>query len=506
MDVRFYNTLSRRVEVFAPLEPPVVTMYNCGPTVYDYAHIGNFRAFLFADVLRRLLELVGYEVRQVMNITDVGHMTEDQLADGGGEDKMKLAMRRVVEAKKSGQLPADAVADPGDPYQVAGFYTRAFLDDAKQLRLKIADEYPKQMPRATQHVNQMAAMIQQLLDNGHAYVASTGEVYFSVESFPDYGALSGNTLDQLRGGAGGRVGRDQMATKRHPGDFLLWKPDQTHLMKWDSPWGAGYPGWHIECSAMARAVLGQDTIDIHTGGEDNIFPHHECERAQSTGATGKPLARFWMHTRFLLVEGQKMSKSLGNFYTVRDVLGGAVTGRDVDPAVLRLELIKAHYRSNMNFTKRGLEDSAHMVSRLRQFAQQLGRKEDATAEAGDPGITLDHPAIRPFVEAMADDLNVSQALAAVFTWLKQASIDDPQAASVLRTYDHVLALGLAEEIGHDPQPADPDLEISDLCREIDAARANKDYDRADRLRKKLVDAGYEVRTTPAGTRADRRLA
>ncbi len=253
MDIRFYNTLTHRIEPFAALNPPHVTMYNCGPTVYDYAHIGNFRAFVFADVLRRFLELTGHRVHQVMNLTDVGHMTEDSLADGGGQDKMQLAMERIKTAKKDGQLPPDAAVDPTDPYQVAQFYTDAFLADARLLGLKIAHEYPAQMPRATQHIDQMQALIAKLIDRGHAYVAADGAVYYSVESFPDYGRLSGNTLDQLRGGAGGRVLAQHQANKRHPADFLLWKPEPTHLMRWDSPWGSGYPGWHVECSAMAMA-------------------------------------------------------------------------------------------------------------------------------------------------------------------------------------------------------------------------------------------------------------
>jgi cysteinyl-tRNA synthetase len=494
MEIRFYNTLTHRVERFEPIDPPNVYMYNCGPTVYDYAHIGNFRAFVFADVLRRFLELTGLRVQQVMNLTDVGHMTEDDLADGGGRDKMALAMERMrLARKKDGRAPERAVADPSDPYQVAAYYIRAFLEDARLLRLKVADEYPSHMPRATEHIPQMQRMIAALLQRGCAYVAADGAVYFDVQSFPGYGALSGNTLDRLRQGAGGRVRDEHQASKRHPADFLLWKPDPAHLMKWDSPWGAGYPGWHIECSAMATSVLGRDTIDIHTGGEDNIFPHHECEIAQSWGATGRPLARFWMHTRFLLVEGQKMSKSKGNFYTLRDLIA-----RGIDPGVVRYELLKAHYRANMNFTFKGLEDSAHAVRRLREKHAELAA--EARGEAAQ--VDLSHPTLGVFAAALADDLNMSGALGEVFKWVGEARGPAAEALAVLRRIDAVLGVVEAAPV---PEPAG-DGRVAELCRAIDAARAVKDFATADRLRRELVDAGYEVRTGASGTAARRRLA
>ena len=483
-------------------------MYNCGPTVYDYAHIGNFRAFVFADVLRRFLEARGYEVRQVMNITDVGHMTDDQLADGGGEDKMALALRRMHEAKKSGAVPDDAVTDPNDPYQIALYFTNAFIDDAKRLQLKIVNDPPQYMPRATGHIEAMQQMIARLLESGHAYRATDGAVYYSVESFPAYGALSGNTLEQLRGGAGGRVQDEHQADKRHLADFLLWKPDSSHLMKWDSPWGTGYPGWHIECSAMARTVLEQDTIDIHTGGEDNIFPHHECEIAQSTGVTNKPLTNLWMHTRFLLVEGQKMSKSKGNFYTVRQVLDGAVTGRPVDPAVLRFELLKAHYRSNLNFTRKGLEDSASAVGRLREAYAAAATETSPTAKnlSTNSGL-LNHPVTNEFFSALADDLNVSAALGIVFSWLRQSERnDDPTVkAAVLRQIDQVLAVLKPKQAPQNGQAKEAN-HVEYLCRQLDAARATKNFTTADALRQRLIDAGYEVLTTKQGTTARRKLA
>ncbi len=496
-DIRFYNTLTHRVEPFEPIEPGRVFMYNCGPTVYDFAHIGNFKTFLFADVLRRFLELAGHDVQQVLNLTDVGHMTEDHLADGGGEEKMDVARQRILDAKKAGDAHFDAIDDPTDPYQIADFYAQAFIEDARRLGMKVVDDDPSHLPRATAHIEHMKAMVQKLIASDHAYVADDGAVYFRVESFPEYGRLSGNTLDQLRGGAGGRVDDQHQAHKRHPADFLLWKPDPTHLMKWDSPWGAGYPGWHIECSAMARAVLGRDVIDIHTGGEDNIFPHHECEIAQSRGATGQPaFARFWMHSRHLLVEGEKMSKSKGNFYTVRDVLEGRVTGRPVDPAVLRYEMTKAKYRSSLNFTKQGLEDSAANVRRLREFAAALDeRLAGAPYETAGP----DHPAAARFIDALADDLNMAGALGVVFEFLNGKHPDPAVSRGVLAAFDRVLGVlpaGAAAE----------DASIEERCKALDAARAAKDYAAADAIRDELIAAGYDVKTTPAGTVASKRLA
>lgn len=511
MDIRFYNTLAHGLEAFKALEPPDVSMYNCGPTVYDYAHIGNFRAFVFADVLRRFLELAGYRVHQVMNLTDVGHMTEDALADGGGQDKMQVAIQRIKAAKKAGKVPDDAVADPNDPYQIAQFFIDAFLADAKRLGLKVADEYPAQMPRATDHIEQMKSLIEKLIERGHAYIAQDGAVYYDVQSFGEYGQLSGNTLDRLRGGAGGRVLGEHQAAKRHGADFLLWKPDASHLMKWESPWGVGYPGWHIECSAMAMAVLGKQTIDIHTGGEDNIFPHHECEIAQSCGATGRPFANYWMHTRFLLVEGEKMSKSKGNFFTVRDVLEGQVTGKTVDPAVLRYELFKSHYRANANFTKKGLEESGQNVQRLRDFAEEVRNR----AGGVEGQVDLSHSVLAEFTEALADDLNMSKALAVVFKWMSQSQESSAEALAVLEQIDSVL--GVLKPVMHETESTNTTClrdgtnlglitQAMKQCEAIDAARVAKDFTTADRLRQELTDAGYEVKTTQAGTVARQKLA
>ncbi|QQE12164.1 cysteine--tRNA ligase [Planctomycetota bacterium] len=500
LPINFYNTLTHSVEPFCTVEPGKVFMYNCGPTVYDYAHIGNFRAFIFGDILRRFLELAGYDVTQVMNITDVGHMTDDDIADGGGEDKMEAAAKRLKESKKSGVADID---NPDDPYAVAEFFTDAFLEDAKKLSVAIAEEHDTNMPHATAFVeNSMIPMIQTLIDNDHAYVADDGAVYFSVESFPEYGKLSGNTLDHIRGGAGGRVEDTHQASKRHPGDFLLWKPDTTHIMKWDSPWGVGYPGWHIECSAMARSVLKRDVIDIHTGGEDNIFPHHECEIAQSCCSTGQAhFAKFWMHTRFLLVEGTKMSKSKGNFYTIRDLID-----QGIDPVVIRYELFKAHYRSNMNFTMQGLKDSASAVQKIRnaaaKFADQSGNQITQ--------VDNNHPIIKRFLECLADDLNVSGALAVVFEFIKNPDEDTStpsEALAVIEKIDHVLCV-LKQKHGYKDVPMSVHVvnESEALCKQLDEARANKDYATADKVRDQLNEMGYDVKTTKEGTIATKRLA
>ncbi len=505
MSIQFYNSLTNQLEPFTPVEPGVVRMYSCGPTVYDFAHIGNFRSFLFGDLLRRSLELTGLDVIHVMNITDVGHMVE------GEADKMTEAANRVKENKKSGRVPEGAIEDPNDPYQIADYYTNAFLDDAKKLGYIIAFEYPDRVPRATAHVEGMIEMTQKLIDRGHAYVSEDGVVYFSVESFPKYGSLSGNTLEQLQSGAGGRVSDENQARKKHPADFMLWKPDDNHIMKWPSPWGVGYPGWHIECSVMARQLLERDVIDIHTGGEDLIFPHHECEIAQSCGATGADsFAKFWIHARFLFVEGEKMSKSKGNFFTARDVFEGKVTdGKPVHPAVLRFELIKSHYRSNMNFTRKGLVDSAQTITRLVDFREELESKTGGKST----DVDLSHPVLAEFAAALADDLNIAGALGVMHPWIRGDHPDPQESLAVWKMMNSVLSIapineGIAgaEAVDLDQGGGGSDEEAQAWATQLDAARTGKDYDLADSLRTKIQDAGYDVQTTKDGTTIKRKLA
>lgn len=451
MNFRLYNTLSKQIEDFRPGDPERITFYTCGPTVYDDAHIGNFRSFLAADLLRRWLESPlctlakgdgsthsgPRRVIHVMNITDVGHMTDDADADGGGQDKMMAAAQRIREAKKAGKLPENASVDPDDPYAVAEFYKTRFLEDARALGLKVAldaQTNPRLMPRATQHIDGMKRVIARLLDEGAAYAA--GEpgrraVYFDVRAYEAYGKLSGNTLDRLRGGAGGRVDESTQQEKRHPADFLLWKEDATHKMKWPSPqhpalagWGPGYPGWHIECTAMAFEVLlgahgegglgiasgnAEAQIDLHSGGEDNIFPHHECEIAQSCAFTHAPsFARHWFHPRFLMVDGAKMSKSKGTFYTPRELIGRVIDGVRIDESAIRLELIKTHYRANADFSLQGLKDSMRRILKWRSMAQNLHFTHEV-----DSHFISDHrlgQARNEVIESLSNDLNISNIL------------------------------------------------------------------------------------------------
>ncbi|MEN0019646.1 MAG: cysteine--tRNA ligase [Planctomycetota bacterium] len=517
-----YNTLERRAEPVNPADPEAVTVYSCGPTVYDDAHIGNFRSFLAADVLRRWLESPlctltddagrahagPRQVTHVMNITDVGHMTDDSSADGGGEDKMELAARRLQESKKAGTAHATADIDPTDPKQIADFYTARFAADARALGLKVAlqaSDDPTLLPRATDAVPGMIAMIGKLIDRGHAYaVGETGAqtVYFDVQSFPDYGSLSGNTLERLKSGAGGRVESSHQAEKKHPADFLLWKTDPTHKMKWDSPWGSGYPGWHIECTAMSLERLaepiGRHDIDIHTGGEDNIFPHHECEHAQSCGLTGhSTFARHWMHARFLQVEGEKMSKSTGNFFTARDLFA-----KGHSPAAVRFELIKTHYRANANFTEQSLTDAAKRLERWRTALR-------ACDDANGPGDRADD-ARAEFAAAMADDLNVAGAIAAVDRLRSRIASGEIEAGSdtaqTLRDFDAVLGVvelgggsGPTEmEVAVFADGVEPDAAIDARLIERRDAKKAKDFAKADAIRDELAGMGLAILDRPGG--------
>ena len=516
MQIKFYNTLRHQLDAFAAADDAAapdrilagrtIRIYSCGPTVYDFAHIGNFRAFVFADVLCRFLELCGATVQQVMNMTDVGHMTEDDRADGGGEDKLAVAVAKMKASKKAGRAPVD---DPGDPFQVADYYARAFLDDARAMRLRVLQRYDaageadreKIMPRPTRHIGEFIKMIQSLLAKGHAYIGADGVVYYDIASFSAYGRLSGNSIDRLSHGAGGRTA--EQAAKRHPADFFLWKPDSHHIMRWPSRWGEGYPGWHIECSAMAMEILGPE-LDIHTGGEDNIFPHHECEIAQSEGCTGRPFARFWMHTRHLMVDGEKMSKSKGNFYTIRDLVG-----RGFDPLAIRFALLSTRYRESMNFSLNALLDAAAAVESLRELAR---RAEQAAGDRAE-STTLSESelsVLRDFVFALADDLNMAGALGRLFAWVAEVgrmkAIPAERAVSVLqllRKVDTVLEVIFAPL---HPLPDSVVEKIEALMAERAAARRNKDFARSDQLRDEIQRLGAQVQDSPAGSSWRRRLA
>ncbi|CAN5819904.1 cysteine--tRNA ligase [soil metagenome] len=534
MPLHLYNSLSKSIQPFTPRDPRHVSFYSCGPTVYDDAHVGNFRSFLAADVLRRWIEsplcalandpeagrglgkhaavgIARRTVTHVMNITDVGHMTDDAEGGENGEDRMAVAGRRLLEAKKSGALPAGVEVDAANPYQIADFYATRFLEDARRLGLKVALEAkqdPTLMPRPTGCIPQMIAMIELLIARGHAYAVGAPQrqvVYFDVQSFPAYGQLSGNTLDKLRSGAGGRIDQGNQSQKKHPADFLLWKADPAHIMKWDSPWGPGYPGWHIECSVMAEQRLaaldkgGDGTIDLHSGGEDNVFPHHECEIAQTCGCTGNPVfARTWFHPRHLFIEGAKMSKSKGNFYTARQLME-----QGIELGALRLELIKTHYRTNANFTMQGLADSQRMLQRWRRVAAAAGATAMTGAELA--AESADAAVLEEFAELMNDDLNVAGALGLINSWTGDLTAPTASDAAALSVMDDVLGVLSLErlarqtmEIGVYLAGTAPSPEVEERLLQRRAAREKKDFKRSDTLRDELAALGYAIKDMAGG--------
>ncbi len=463
--VQLFNTMTRKKEELQTLEPGKVRLYTCGPTVYMYVTIGNLRSFVCEDLLRRYLEYRGYEVAHVMNITDVGHLTEDE---EDGEDKLEVTARKQ---KK-------------DPWQIAEFYASTFFEDIDAIGIKRATWYPK----ATEFIPEMIALVQRLIDNGHAYV-SNDNVYYDISSFPPYGRLSGNPIEELMPGARLAVNPD----KRDPRDFALWVTDPKHIMRWESPWGVGYPYWHVECSAMAMKLLG-DSIDIHCGGEDNIFPHHECEIAQSEGATGQPYVRSWMHIRFLLVDGKKMSKSLGNFYTLRDLLD-----KGYDAGAIRYLLLSTHYRQPLNFTLDGIDAAKEGINRLSDFRLRM-QEGAAGAAPEDPDVAAAIEKGRAgFEAAMDDDLNISPALAALFNMVSDINRLDAGpvgaacALDLLARINEVLnVLPKDEALG--------DAEIERLIEERQQARKDKDFARADAIRDQLKDMGIIIEDTSHGLR------
>lgn len=556
--LRLKNSYTKSVEPFEPIDPGgSVLLYSCGPTVYSFAHIGNFRSFLMADVLRRALERAGYRVRHVMNITDVGHMTVDHLADSEGEDKLAKAARELG----------------WDPYKVARHYEQAFVDDATLLGMKIytgaeADDTSLH-PRATAHVPEMLALIDLLMARGFAYADGAGQIYFEVSKFPQYGDLSGKVLDELEAGARVAVREE----KRDPHDFALWKVDSKHLMQWDphssegwpeDDWrrfrelapkgvsaqiGRGFPGWHIECSAMSQARLG-DRIDLHTGGEDNVFPHHECEIAQSWAASDgaargeafAPFSRYWVHARHLLVDGKKMSKRDGTFFTVRDLIDPRAAGRAevaerlealgfeggrVPASVLRYALVANPYHQPMNFTFDLLGQAKASVERLQSRFDRLRE----VAGPGEPSARvreLVDAAIARFDEGLFDNLNVPNALAAAFELVTALNQLDPLAPGdasyalgaldgidgVLGVLDRRVRAGLlagadlaARAAGTLPSYDDliartaTDAEVVEgLVVLRQAARKARDFARADAIRDELRRRGVLLEDVPQGVR------
>ncbi|MEO5986428.1 MAG: cysteine--tRNA ligase [Candidatus Limnocylindria bacterium] len=461
--VRLHDTLSRRIKPLDPLEAGKVTVYACGSTVYKYAHIGNLRTYLFGDLLHRTLEYLGYQVRYVKNITDVGHMRNDDHDSLAGNDKIELAAE--TEGKK--------------PEEIAEFYTRAWLEDEALLNILPADL----MPKASDHIAEMIEITAQLLDKGLAYEVA-GTVYFDVSAFPTYGRLSGQKVDETH--AGHRV--EVESDKRDPADFALWKragPDR--LMKWPSPWGDGFPGWHIECSAMSLKHLG-DRFDIHTGGIDLKFPHHEDEIAQSEGVLGHPVVSVWMHGEFLTLGDTKMAKSAGNIIRVADL-----PDKGYEPLAFRYLALTAHYRSKLDFTDDAMHAAASGLRRLRRAASGALVEVDLSAK---PMASYR----ARFVEAMADDLATPRALALTHEVASATDLEDSGRVALLRDFDRVLGLSLDRPPGTDaPLPAG----ANELLERRAAARASRDYGAADALRDELAELGVTVRDTPAGQEAIR---
>ena len=452
--LKLYNTLTRQKELFEPLSDPV-GLYSCGPTVYWYAHIGNLRAYLFADVLKRALLLGGFRVNHIMNITDVGHLVGD---GDDGEDKLEVG------AKREGKTAWD----------IARFYTDAFMKDAATLNILPADRYTK----ATDHIEEQIQMVLALEQNGLTYQTKDG-IYFDTSKLESYGELGGQAAEEKEAGA-----RVDMGGKRHATDFALWKfspKGEKRHMEWDSPWGVGFPGWHIECSAMSTKYLGT-SFDIHTGGVDHIAVHHENELAQTRGAYGTLQARIWMHSEFLTVNGGKMSKSLGNLYTVEDLVQ-----KGFDPLAYRYLVLGAHYRSKLNFTWSGLEAARNALHRLRS----IGREWD---EPGDVGCAKHES---DFLAAVNDDLNTPQALALVWKLVEDKELPTKAKSRTLLFFDRMLGLDLGEVIG---KPLEIPAEIQSLIEARDKARAEKDWEASDRLRGELAKHGFEVMDTPEGTR------
>jgi cysteinyl-tRNA synthetase len=459
MPVHFFNTYSRQLEAFTPLDPAgrAVRMYTCGPTVYNHAHIGNFRAYVFEDLLQRHLEARGYDVLRVMNLTDV----DDKTIRGA-----RTANKRL-----------------NDFTQI---YKDAFFTDLDTLRIKRAQHFPA--ATEPQYIERMIAMIGELEAKGIAYQADDKSVYFRLARFPDYGKLAHLNLDELR--PTGRIRNDEYE-KEAVGDFALWKAwdEADGDVKWNSPWGPGRPGWHIECSAMATALLGPE-LDIHCGGVDNIFPHHEAEIAQSECCTGKKFVRYWLHCAHLMVEGQKMSKSLGNFYTLRDLLAKGWTGRE-----LRYALLTVNYRLPLNFTMAGVEGARAALARIDEWATRLGEKSAGTAEPTPLGAHADK-----FSAALDDDLNISGAMGHLFDLIRESNraLDDTtltagQAATLLAAWQRINAvLALERDAAAIPS------EVLALVEQRQQVRAAKDWKKSDELRDAVATLGWIVKDTKEG--------
>jgi cysteinyl-tRNA synthetase len=469
--VHLYNTLTRRKELFQPLNPPHVSIYNCGPTVYKDIHIGNLRTFTMTDWLRRMLEYNGYDVFLVRNITDVGHLHDDTAR--AGEDKLEH------EARTTGRSARE----------IANSYTEQYMHDVAELNI-----LPPQLnPKATDHIPEMLTMTEKLVEQGLAYVKD-GNVYYDVSCFPNYGALSGNTVEQLRTGAGGRVSLETAEDKDAPEDFALWKQGAAdRQMNWDSPWGNGFPGWHIECSAMATKYLGEQ-FDIHTGAVDLIFPHHEDEIAQSQGVSGKQPVKYWMHGEFLDFGNSKMSRSVGNVLLLRDL-----KERGIDPLAFRYLLLTAHYRSKLNFTDESIAGAQNALNNFRadvgaiNLAPTMGAINLAPTELSEAGRQVQEA----FHTAINDDLDLPIALSLARELARNNKIAPTERYRLLLDFDRVFGLRLASI---EPKAAKVVSEeaLALVCQR-DEARAAKRWKESDQLRDQLKALGFEVRDTAKGT-------
>jgi cysteinyl-tRNA synthetase len=461
MSISLYNTLHHCKEEFEPLRPKQVGMYVCGPTVYQFATIGNLRSYIFADTLRRVLEYNGFKVKEVMNITDVGHLVSDE---DEGEDKMLVSAEREHKS----------------PWEIAAHYTEAFLQDVAKLNIKP----PTITAPATKHIAEMIAMVQELMERGYAYETSDG-IYYDIRQYPEYGRLSGIKLDEQKAGARVEVNTE----KRHPADFAIWKKaPKEHIMQWESPWGMGYPGWHIECSAMGRKYLG-DLFDIHTGGVDHIPIHHENEIAQTAACTGAPAARYWLHGEFLLVDGGKMSKSLGNAYLLSQL-----AEKGFEPLAYRYFCLNAHYRRQLNFTWTALEAAQKGLLGLRRLVQ----KSATLPKPEGADVKIDGYLVS-FLEAVNDDLNMPKAVALLW---EAAKADLGRGLFELaKQFDLVLALNLTTGNAEEEEKLDLatlPTEVQQLLQQRQTARANKDWALSDQLRDQLREMGYLIKDTARG--------
>jgi len=465
---RIYNTEDRAKQAFHPQKKGHVTLYSCGPTVYHYAHIGNFRTYVFEDLLRRTLKMLGMQVTQVTNITDI----DDKTIRG-------------------------AIAQNCSLTEYTKPYITAFFVDIGQLGIERSEYYPQ----ATAYVRHMIDFIEKLMAKDFAYQSEDQSIYFSIERSEQYGRLSRLKLDELKEGAGDRRSALDEYEKDNVGDFVLWKayePERDGKVFWESPFGRGRPGWHLECSTMAMEILG-NTIDLHVGAVDNIFPHHENEIAQSEACSGKQFVRFWMHAEHLIVDGKKMSKSLGNFYTLRDLLHKGYTGKEV-----RYILMHTHYRTQFNFTFETCKASQISLRRINAFIQRmLEKKEDGSKPTAECHAILQED-LNSFCEALADDLNISEALAALFELMRKVNtLDDAGKLSggdahetlfILQEMDRILNV-----MDFEPQEGVPP-ELQQMLEQREAARKNKEWQLSDSLRDQILERGYLIEDTPEGAR------